>query len=74
MAYRCDNCGKGTQYGETGKHHRGVAGGRWLKRAQKTKRVWRPNLHSFKGKKYCTKCLRKLRSRILEIKAPAISS
>ena len=30
----------------------------WLKRAQKTKRVFRPNLHAFMGKKYCTKCLR----------------
>lgn len=47
-----------------GRHHPGVAGAQWLKRAQKTKRVWRPNLHKYRGKKYCTKCLRKIKNQV----------
>ncbi|OGC93243.1 hypothetical protein A2899_00310 [Candidatus Amesbacteria bacterium RIFCSPLOWO2_01_FULL_49_25] len=62
MAYRCDNCGRRTQYGQTGRHGRGVAGGRWKKRAPKTKRVFRPNLHKYMGVKLCTKCLRKVKN------------
>jgi large subunit ribosomal protein L28 len=69
MAYVCDYCGKGVQYGETGSHHRGVAGSQWKKRAQRTRKVFRPNLHASSvevdGKrvrvKLCTKCLRLLR-------------
>lgn len=34
------------------------AGGVWALRAPIHKRAQRPNLHSFKGQKYCTKCLR----------------
>ncbi|KKW00913.1 hypothetical protein A3H89_04630 [Candidatus Amesbacteria bacterium RIFCSPLOWO2_02_FULL_48_11] len=63
MAYRCDNCGKGTQYGVTHVHRRGVAGGRWKKRAQSTKRMFRPNLHKWMGMKLCTKCLRLLKGK-----------
>ncbi len=70
MAYMCDYCGKGVQYGETGVHGRGVAGGRWKKRAQKTRKVFKPNLHyrkvTIKGEairvRLCTKCLRKIGS------------
>lgn len=62
MSYVCDNCGRGVQYGETGRHGRGVAGGRWKKRAQKTRKVFKPNLHKWKGMKLCTKCLRRAKA------------
>ena len=74
MAFKCDNCGKGSQHGWTGKHGRGVAGGRWKKRAQKTPKLFRPNLHManilVKGVKtkmnLCTKCLRKLKPKYVK--------
>lgn len=62
MAYVCDNCGKASQYGETHSHRRGVAGGRWKKRAAHTRKVFKPNLHKWMGMKLCTKCLRKLKA------------
>jgi len=66
MALRCDRCGKGKTIAQKQRHHRGVAGGRWKHRAQKTKTINKPNLHTFngvldgkKGKwRLCTKCLR----------------
>lgn len=66
MAYICDYCGKGRMVGKQHKHHKGVAGGRWLKRAPKTQKIFLPNLHiahvlinGAKTKvKLCTKCLR----------------
>lgn len=69
MAYKCDLCGKGKRITRIGKHHKGVAGGKWKHRAPKTPRVLKPNLHSFNGilngKKgkwlLCTKCLRKVK-------------
>lgn len=65
MAF-CQICGKGKTVGITGKHHRGVAGGQWKKRAKQVKRVFLPNLHSAwiigeTGRirmTLCTKCLR----------------
>lgn len=62
MAFVCDNCGKGAQYGETHTHHRGVAGGQWKKRAQRTRKVFKPNLHKWHKMKLCTKCQRKLKA------------
>lgn len=52
--------------GKKHKHHAGVAGGRWLQRAPKTQKIFKPNLHSarvlingaFQRVKLCTKCLR----------------
>lgn len=66
MAFKCDNCEKGVMIGRTRKHHPGVAGGRWKKRAPKTAKMFRPNLHSarvlvgsnYQRLKLCTKCLR----------------
>ncbi len=58
MAFACELCGKGVTYGETHTHKRGVAGGRWKKKAQSTRKVFAPNLHKYKGLKFCTKCLR----------------
>lgn len=44
MAYICDNCEKGIVHGSQSTHGRGVAGKRWKKRAQKTSRLFKPNL------------------------------
>jgi len=56
--------------GRSHRHHKGVAGGKWRQRAQKTPKVFKPNLHVFKGflkgqkGKWllCTKCLRKVKA------------
>jgi len=37
MANRCLICDKKKQVGVSSRHHRGVAGKQWMKRAQKTK-------------------------------------
>ena len=78
MAYACDYCGKGVQYGETGKHHRGVAGGRWKKRAPKTQRIFKANLVRLsiiekgltKRIRLCTKCLKRIRKDMKDGKKP----
>lgn len=67
MAYKCDFCAKGSLSGQNIKHHRGVAGGQWKRKAQKTKKTNLPNLQTawmvIDGKKskkrLCTSCLRK---------------
>ncbi len=72
MAFRCDNCHKGIMVGKQHKHHPGVAGGRWKKRAPKTQKIFRPNLHSarvlvsghYKRMRLCTKCLRKFKEQM----------
>lgn len=69
MAFVCDNCGKGMVYGRQSSHHRGVAGKRWKKRAQVTKRTFMPNLQkiavSVGGIKtqmrLCTDCISKFK-------------
>lgn len=69
MAMKCDNCGKGRVVGRQHRHHKGVAGGRWLKRAPKTQKIFQPNLHwarikvggGVKRMRLCTKCLRLLK-------------
>lgn len=66
---KCDNCGKGRMVGRSHRHHPGVAGGRWKKRAPKTQKIFKPNLHVArvtingvsKRMKLCTKCLRLIR-------------
>lgn len=72
MALKCFNCQKGVMVGRTHKHHPGVAGGRWKKRAPKTQKIFRPNLHmarvtiegTRKKVKLCTKCLRLARAAV----------
>lgn len=67
MSYECDYCGKGVQVGRNIRHKRGVAGGRWKRKAQKTRRIWKPNLHNTRvvengevvQRRLCTKCLRR---------------
>jgi len=66
MAMKCFNCSKGIQFGKQHKHHPGVAGGRWKKRAPKTPKLFKPNLHyarvpvgnNLKRVRLCTKCQR----------------
>jgi ribosomal protein L28 len=41
---RCFITGKGNLYGRSHTHHRGVAGGRWKKRAPKTAHIFKSNL------------------------------
>lgn len=77
MAYRCDSCGKGSMVGKQHKHHPGVAGGRWKKRAPKTPKLFRPNLHAYRmligttrqSLKLCTKCLRRAKEAVAQLKA-----
>lgn len=75
---RCYHCGKGVLFGRSHTHHRGVAGGRWKKRAPKTQRIFRPNLHPYniiekglvKRVKLCSKCLKRIKKDIREGKKP----
>ena len=63
MAYECDICGKGPQYGQNIRHKHS---GSWALRAPKTKRRWLPNLQVVrvanndvtKKLRVCTKCLK----------------
>lgn len=75
MAYRCDSCDKGRMVGKQHKHHPGVAGGRW-KKSTKNSKIFRPNLHVYhlpigttkKKVKLCTKCLRRAKEAVLQIR------
>lgn len=60
----CSRCGKGKQVIAYSRHKKGSsgAGGAWALRAPIHKRFQKPNLHVFKGVKYCTKCLRVIKS------------
>lgn len=65
--------------GRQSKHHPGVAGAQWRKRAQKTLKVFRPNLHwariavngTRKRVRLCTKCLRLAKRAMSESSARA---
>lgn len=69
MAMQCMNCGKGIVVGNQQRHHRGVAGKRWKKRAQATTKIFKPNLQNatvlLDGKtvkvKVCTRCLKRFK-------------
>jgi len=70
----CYHCGKSVMYGRSHTHHRGVAGGRWKKRAQKTQRVFKPNLQKFeileekkvRSVKLCAKCIKRVKKDMRE--------
>lgn len=74
----CYHCKKGVMHGRSHTHKRGVAGGRWKKRAPKTQRLFRPNLQSIiiieKGKdqrvKLCMKCLKRIKKDLAENHRP----
>lgn len=70
MSYACDICGKKTIVGRSQQHKRGVAGKRWKKRAQATRRVFKPNLQvktmvlasgEKEKKRLCTKCIKRIK-------------
>lgn len=69
MALKCDICNKHSVAGGTHKHHRGVAGGQWKRRATHTKRSIGVNLHmvtmSIHGVtarvQACAKCIKRVR-------------
>jgi large subunit ribosomal protein L28 len=77
----CYHCGKGIVFGRSHTHHRGVAGGRWKKRAQKTQRIFKPNLQKFeileKGTtlrvRLCTKCVKRVKKDIRDGVTPFLN-
>ena len=66
--------------GRSHTHHRGVAGGRWKKRAPKTAKAFAPNLQKVKimvgavekQVKLCTKCIKRVKKDIRDGKKPFI--
>ncbi len=55
----CLSCGKHSISRSWSRHKKGSSGAsEWPLRAQITKKSQSPNLHTFKNKSYCTKCLR----------------
>ena len=78
---RCYITGKGNMYGRSHTHHRGVAGGRWKKRAQKTARIFKPNLQTVsiieqgvrKQIRISTKALKRVKKDMAEGKKPVIT-
>lgn len=76
----CYHCGKGILMGRQHTHHRGVAGGRWKKRAPKEARAFRPNLQKIKimigsvvkQVKLCTKCLKRVKKDVADKKKPFV--
>ena|SRR3989338_10367881 len=75
---KCYHCGKSLLYGRSHTHHRGVAGGRWKKRAPKTQRIFKANLVRLsilekgvsKRIRLCTKCLKRIRKDMKDGKKP----
>jgi ribosomal protein L28 len=76
----CFHCGKGILIGRSHTHHRGVAGGRWKKRAPKTRRIFEPNLQPTiimigdveKRVKLCTKCIKRVKKDMNEGVTPFV--
>ncbi|GIW64700.1 MAG: hypothetical protein KatS3mg092_0633 [Patescibacteria group bacterium] len=81
MENKCYHCGKKAIFGRQHTHHRGVAGGRWKKRAQKTPRIFRVNFIRTtiieKGKekkvKLCAKCVKRIKKDIADGKKPFLT-
>ncbi|MCS6956545.1 MAG: hypothetical protein NZM02_01710 [Patescibacteria group bacterium] len=81
MANSCFHCGKTVLFGRSHTHHRGVAGGRWKKRAQKTQRIFRVNFvrttiiegNKEKRVKLCAKCVKRIKKDIADGKKPFLT-
>ena len=64
---KCDNCGKGIMIGHNVSHAK-----------NRTRRIFKPNLHTAKLKiggmtktyRLCTKCLRSLKKGLISVKSP----
>ncbi len=71
MGYRCYNCDKGNWHSTRSQHHKGVAGGTWKHKAQKSAKLFKANLHSLrvvldgtiKRIRLCTNCISLLKKR-----------
>jgi len=74
----CYHCGKGVMHGRSHTHKRGVAGGRWKKKAPKTQRLFRANIQRMtiiengkeKRVKLCAKCIKRIKKDVKEGKKP----
>lgn len=81
MAYRCELCDKKTRQGRSSKHHPGVAGRQWKRRAQTTIRDFRPNLHwvtiplggVMVRVHACTRCIKRVKFDAAKLKEAAAS-
>ena len=77
---QCYITGKKTIFGRTHTHHRGVAGGRWKKRAQKVNRSFKPNLQKtqifengeVKTVLLATKVIKRVRKDLTDGKLPKV--
>ncbi len=77
----CYHCEKTIVFGRTHTHHRGVAGGRWKKRAPKKQKIFEPNLQPIhimldgkdKRIKLCTKCIKRIYKDIKDGKKPFLT-
>jgi len=67
----CEICGKSSVVGRSQSHKRGVAGKRWNKRAQSTRRVFKINLQKktvklasgeTKQMRICGKCIKRIKN------------
>ncbi|MDO8498662.1 MAG: hypothetical protein Q7S44_02650 [bacterium] len=66
----CAVCHKGVRKIAYSRHKKGSSGAsEWPLRAQIHKRIQRPNLHTYMGMKFCTKCLRMAKASNLKKKA-----
>ncbi len=67
----CTKCGKGKNKQSFSRHKKGSsgAGGTWALRAPIHQTTQKPNLHSFKGVRYCTKCLRTVKKAFVKPEA-----
>lgn len=56
----CTLCNKKSHIRSWSRHQKGSSGhgGEWNLKAPIHKNIQKPNLHSYKGSKFCTKCLR----------------
>ena len=72
----CTLCDKRAHVRSWSRHQKGSSGAsEWPLRAQIHKNIQKPNLHMYKGNKYCTKCLRIVKpiwvaSKATEVVAP----
>lgn len=71
----CQICQKGMKKMAYSRHKRGSsgAGGTWALRAPIYKRIQRPNLHTYKGLTFCTKCLRMVKAVNLKNSSVAVT-
>lgn len=81
MALKCDICNKHSVSGGSHKHHRGVAGGQWKRRATHTKRTISANLHfvtlplngALTRIHACTSCIKRVRFDLKKKAAAAVA-